>query len=132
MEFERFKRNILYQCEPQISIQKNGFINIGMGVFREFNIDKSIKNCNLFFDKETKRIGIQIIESGEWKVFHFKGFRRAINVKSFTNHYGILSSQLKIPCRLYEQNFIISEPVKVMEKGGDNPSNGTGNPSGKG
>jgi len=95
MAFERFIQTGK-SYKPKISIRANGQIGLNQGSIEKFKLNK-YKYAVLFFDRETKRIGIKPTNTEEEGIckLQIRKSNAAISGKAFLDYYSIDYSKTK-------------------------------------
>ena len=107
---------------PIISINTVNMISFNKGVIRKYNL-KNFKYSLLFFDKDTRRIGIKFTndekEEGIKNIRHRKYGGADIAAKSFLDYYDIKMGKTTryIPEYDDDNSMLIIDLTKIKQKG---------------
>ena len=98
MAFEKFTKTGGRIGSPKASIWSRGQIGLNQGALRRFDLEK-FDFAILFYDKDTKKIGIKFsnddTEKGTIKITKRKNGGMSFSGLSFLNYYGIDYSETK-------------------------------------
>ena len=96
MAFEKFTRIRSRGYTPQISIWSRGQIGLNQAVLDKYKIGEY---AILFFDRDTKRVGIKFTnnksESGAAKIIKRKTGGASLSARAFLVNYDLISEKTK-------------------------------------